>query len=64
MVITVCYARPGDREANEQLFKEIEIELEEIMLDKKNWGMVLYGDFNKFEYIWEDEGAFNMEKMK
>ena len=64
LVITVCYARPGEREVNEQLFKEIEIELEEIMMDKKNWGIILYGDFNKFEYIWEEEGAFNMEKMK
>ena len=63
MVVIVCYARPGDREVNETLFKEMEIELEEIMTDKKNWGMILYGDFNKFEYIWENEGALGMKKM-
>ena len=64
MVIIACYARSGEIEINERLFKEIETELEEIMIDKKDWGMILYGDFNRFEYIWEEIGTFGMEKME
>ena len=63
MIITVCYARPGDREINERLFKEIEIELEDIIIERKNWGLLLFGDFNNFEYIWEEIGALGMKKV-
>ena len=59
MILGVCYARPGKnssgtKEINEIMFTEIKSAIEFAIMNKDNWGILIFGDFNRQENLWEN----------
>ena len=61
MVIGVCYARPEKNrketmELNQKMFADIKVELELYQRENNEIGILIFGDFNRQEDIWEKIG--------